>query len=395
MKKLFFSFLCLTLALVVTSCSDEDQVAVTPTTIRLFCEDAHTDLSNFNVTIKETRSETEFTGITDAEGQISLSLPLGSFDIKAEKSANGVVTHYGSLTNYTLTEANKTIRLEVKSILDALDKTFVLDELFFNCSSNDGAYDRNMYEEYFTITNVSDRPLYADGLAFAITGDYTGTEDAQDKSPYLPDSIIVSQVYTIPGNGTQHLVQPGKSLVIAHSAIDHSEGGKKAKARDLSGADFEVFVPHEYATTVDNPEVANLKVDYSMFQAFQWGYAGNAPMILIRPGEEMSSYVQSHIKKMDITGSFMGQQGDYLIIPTSWIVDGVQTGAKDYYYHDVLPPSVDRGKVLLNEDEMMFGGFHSLFVKRKAAADGYLQDTNNSTDDFEVIEGGQKNYPKK
>lgn len=395
MKKLFFSFLCLTLALAVNSCSDDGQVAITPTTIQLFCEDAQVDLSNFNVTVKETRSETEFTGVTDAEGKISMSLPLGSFDIKAEKNANGVVTHYGNITNYTLTEANKSIRIEVKSILDALDKTFVLDELFFNCSSNDGAFDRNMFEEYFTITNVSDQPLYADGLAFAISGDYTGAEDAGDKSPYLPDSIVVSQIYTIPGNGTDYLVQPGKSLVIAHSAIDHSEGGAKPVARDLSGADFEIFVPHEYSQTVDNPEVKNLKVDYSMFQAFQWGYTGNAPMMLIRPAEDMTAYVQSHIKKMDVTGSFLGQQQDYLIIPTSWIIDGVQTGAKDYYYHDVLPTFVDRGSVLLNEDEMMMGGFHSFFVKRKAAAEGYLQDTNNSTDDFEIIEGGQKNYPKK
>ena len=395
MKKLFFSFLCLSLALVIHSCSDDDEVTVPATTIQLFCEDADVDLSAFNVTMKELRSGTEFSGVTDAEGKVSVRLPLGPYDIVAEKAQNGGVTHFGSLTNYTLTENSKTIRVEVSSVLDALEKTFVLDELFFNCSNNDGAYDRNYYEEYFTITNVSDRPLFADGLAFAIAGDYNGVEDEGDKTIYLPDSIVVSQIYSIPGDGSKYLVQPGKSLVIAHSAIDHSEGGKKANARNLSGADFEIYVPHEFSMTTDNPEVTNLNVDYSMFQAFQWGYTGYAPLMLVKPTEKLNGYVQKHIKTMDLTSSAGMMQQNYLIIPTSWIIDGAEAGAKDYFYHKVLPDFVDRGQVLLDEDAMNFGGFNSLFVKRKAAAEGYLQDTNNSSDDFEVIPFGQKDYPAK
>ena len=395
MKKIFFSFLCLTLALVFHSCSDDDDVAVSPTTIQLYCEEAGTDLSTFTVKVKELRSSTEYAGITDADGKVSLTLPLGAYDIVAEKSLNGGVTHFGSRLNYTLTEDNKSIRLEVKSIINALDKTFVLDELFFNCSNNDGGYDRNYYEEYFTITNVSDRPLFADGLGFAICGDYNCVEDEGDKAIYLPDSIVVSQIYTIPGNGTQYLVQPGQSLVIAHSAIDHSEGGKKPNARNLSGADFEIYVPHEFSMTTDNPEVTNLNVDYSMFQAFQWGYTGYAPLMLVRPGEPLKGYIQHHIKTMDITGSAGMMQQNYLIMPTSWIIDGAEAAARDYFYHKALPDFVDRGAVLLDEDAMNFGGFNSLFVKRKSAAEGYLQDTDNSTYDFDVIPNGQKDYPVK
>ena len=392
MKKNLWFLLCLTIAVVFNACSDDDDIVITPTTIQLECEEEGLDFSTFQVTVTELRSATEFKAVADAKGKAVLNLPLGQYDIVAENIVKGVVTYYGSANNFTLTEDNKLIKLEVKSIMDVLEKTFVLDELFFNCSDN-GEFDRNMYEEYFTITNVSDRPLFADGLTFAICGDYNGVENAGDKSVYLQDSVVVSQAYSIPGDGSTYLVEPGKSLVIAHSAIDHSEGGKKAKARDLSGADFEIYVPYEYSMTVDNPDVPNLVVDYSMFQAFQWGYAGYAPMMLLRPEAKMADYVNKHLVNMDVTNSFGGMKQNYLIIPTNWIIDGAETGAKDYFYHKVLPDVVDRGRILLDEDEMMMGGFKSLFVKRKAAATGYLQDTNNSTVDFEVIPNGQKNYP--
>ena len=395
MTKNLYLVWCLLLVAAFSSCSDNNEEVATPDpiTVQLTCKDGNVDFSTFQVTLTELRSTTQFTAQANAEGDAIFRVPLGQYDVVAENGhEGGASTYYGSKNNVTLSESNRTIQLEVQSIMDVLEKTFVLDELFFNCSKN-GEYDNNWYEEYVTLTNVSNRPLYADGISIAICGDYNAVENEGDKSVYLPDSIVVSQVYTIPGNGTQHLVQPGQSLVIAHSAIDHSEGGKKPKARDLRGADFEIYVPHEYAMTTDNPEVTNMVVDYSMFQAFQWGYTGNAPMMLLKADTDLQSYVPQHLKNMDIPGGMGAMKQNYLIIPTRWVIDGVETGATDYFFHKVLPDKIDRGRILVNEDQMGFGGFNSLFVKRKAAAEGYLQDTNNSTDDFEVIPDGQKNYP--
>lgn len=376
------------------ACSDDDADSLKKFTVQLTSKEAGIDFTTFTVTLTELRSGAIFSAQATAAGKASFTLPMGQYTIVAEDKVAGISTLYGSAENVTFSKTNNIVALAVKSVVTTLERTFVLDELFFNCSSN-GPWDHNYYETYFTITNVSDRPLYADGLSFAICGDYNMAEDDGIKSAFLDrDSIVVSQLYTIPGDGRTTLVQPGKSLVIAHSAIDHTQGNKKPAARNLSGADFEVFVPHEYAMTVDNPEVTNLTVNYSMFQAFSWGYAGHAPMMIVRADTELTAYVKSHLRNMSVTGSLGSMYQDYLVIPTSWIVDGVEATCAGYMTHKVLPLHVDKSYIEV-KDSGIHGGFKNQFVKRKAATTGYLQDTNDTANDFEVIPFGQKNYPKK
>jgi len=379
---------------VFVSCSDDDSEPLAQLTVQLNSNESNVDFSTFIVTVTEARSGSSFTAAPLAGAdKVVFSLPYGQYAIKAESKVNGVTTLYGAVENFTLSQTSTQVPVLVKNIQEVLEKTFVLDELFFNCSSN-GDWDNNYYEEYFTIRNVSNQPLYADGLSFAICGDYNCLEDDGIKSSYLAkDSIIVSQIYTIPGNGTQYVVQPGESLVIAHSAIDHSANGEKPKARNLTGADFEIYVPYEYSMTTDNPDVPNVTVNYSMFQAFQWGYGGYAPLMLLRSKEDLGSYVQSHLRNMKVTGAYGNQMQNYLVIPTSWIIDGVEVASKDNMLHKVLPASVDRSYIEI-DDSGLYGGFKGLFIQRKPAASGYIQDTNDSQNDLVVVPDGQKNYIK-
>ncbi len=393
------NLLCLLLmlcTLTFTACtSSDDSENLNTMTIKLISDKDNVDFTSFTVTAIESRSATKFTATPDASGTVVFSLPLGQYNITAEDLVNGASTMYGHVDDFTLSSTNTSCSIPLKDLQLSMEKTFVLDELFFNCSSN-GDWDNNYYEEYFTIRNVSNRPLYADGLSFAIAGDYNCTEDDGIKSSRLDhDSIVVSQLYTIPGNGRDHLVQPGESLVIAHSAIDHTQNGTKPSARDLSGADFEVYVPYEYSMTTDNPEVPNLIVNYSMFQAFSWGYGGYAPIMLLRTGNtDLTTYVKNNLRNMKVTGSWGNQMQDYLVIPTSWIIDGVETASVDNMFHKVLPANVDKGVIYI-QDTGMYGGFQNQFVQRRPTSNGYVQDTNNSENDFVVVPNGQKNYSKK
>lgn len=388
--------LMLGMTLFVACSDDDDTPSLNQLTVHLNSTDATATLSDFTVTVTEARSGEVYATKADATGNALFSLPYGQYAVTAEDSVNGGATMFGTVTSFTFSSDNTTCNVDLHDIMSSLEKSFVLNELNFNCSSN-GSWDYNYYEEYFTITNVSDRPLYADGLAFAVCGDYNAVDDDGIKSAYLgEDSIVVSQLYTIPGSGREHLVQPGASIVIAHSAIDHTEGGTKTAAIDLSGADFEIYVPYEYSMTTDNPEVPNLTVDYSMFQAFSWNYGGAAPLMLLRPTitqAERQSYVENHLRLMKVTGAYGNMQQQYLIIPTSWIVDGVETGSKDNLLHKVLPVSVDKSSILI-DDTGLYGGFKGQFVQRKPASTGYLQDTNDSENDFVVVPNGAKSYPK-
>lgn len=403
----FFS-LMLTLAALafMVSCSDDDNnEQLSALTIQLTSSQSIDDYSAFRANITDLKSGTTKIADIDAAGKAVVDLPLGAYNITVENPVDGVSTMYGHVENYMLASAKATLEINVESIESFLEKTFVLDELYFNGDSN-GDWDYIYYESYLTITNVSDRPLYADGLSIAICGDYNSLEaDANDPmSAYLAqDSIVITQLYTIPGDGRTHKVAPGESLVLAHTAIDNTvdENGNpdpsKSHSIDLSGADFEFYVPYEYGMTTDNPEVPNMIVDYSMNQAFNWGYSGSTPIMLVRLDADRKAQVVADKVNLAIPVSYGAMMMEHLLLPVSSVIDGVETGSVDNLFRKVLPDKVDRGSVLINSGGL-YGGFDGQFVKRKRTTDAngnlVVADTNNSTADFEVIEHGQKSYPK-
>lgn len=395
MKKLLWMFIAILSFITLYSCSEDEQDQLCALSIQIEGVNDASMYAKFQVKLTEQKSGAMTTATVNDKGIATTTLSQGTYKVVVEDAENGACTMYGAVDNYTLSQKNAELKLAVKPIFETLAKTFVLDELFFNCSSNDGAYDRNYYEEYLTIKNISNQPLYADGLSVAIAADPNDSE-AGEMAEYLKkDKIVISQLYTIPGKGREHLVQPGQSIVIAHSAVDHSEGGKKAKARNLTGANFEIFVPHQYATTVDNPEVDNMIVNFSTFQAFQWGYGGDISIMLVKTKEDATQYCNGNKVAMNNPNAYMPKKQDYVILPTNTIIDGVEIGAKGSLVHKALPNNIDRGAVLIDDTPGMMGGFKGLFVQRKTVEKGYLQDTNNSTDDFVVIVNGQKNYIKK
>lgn len=395
MKKILLMFIASLSFITLFSCSEDEVEQLCVLSIQIEGVNEASMYTKFQVKLTEQKSGAITKAAVNDKGVATATLPLGTYKITAEDAENGACTMYGAIDNFTLSQKNADLKLVVKPILETLDKTFVLDELFFNCSSNDGAYDRNYYEEYLSIKNISNQPLYADGLSVAIAADPNDSE-AGEMAEYLKkDKIVISQLYTIPGKGREHLVQPGQSIVIAHSAVDHSEGGKKAKARNLTGANFELFVPHQYAMTVDNPEVDNMIVNFSTFQAFQWGYGGGISIMLVKTKEDATQYCNENKVAMINPNAYTTKRQDYVVLPTNTIIDGVEIGAKGSLVHKALPNNIDRGAVLIDDTPGMMGGFKGLFVQRKTAEKGYLQDTNNSTDDFVVIANGQKNYIKK
>ncbi|MBU3809472.1 MAG: DUF4876 domain-containing protein [Candidatus Phocaeicola faecipullorum] len=409
MKKYYYYWvLMFSIVISISSCSKNEVVngALCDLTVRVLLKNQVSDFSTFQVTIVEQKSGKEFKTKADNEGYAKFDLPFGTYDLQAENLINGVSTLYGHKKNVTLSENKTLIEIEVSSIINSMEKSFVLDELYFNGDKN-GEWNSIYYESYLTIRNVSDRPLFADGLSIAICGDYNSIESSEDNPMpgYLKkDTVIITQLYTIPGEGNQYKVEPGESLVLAHSAINHKlgEDGQidetKIRSIDLSGADFEFFVPYEYTMTVDNPEVTNMIVDYSMNQAFNWGYSGSTPIMLARLDEAKKQEMLDNKINLPLPHSMGTMKMEHLALPVSCIIDGVETGSINNLFHKVLPDKVDRGSILINSGGL-YGGFEGQFIKRREITDAQgnttVKDTNNSTDDFEIIEHGQKSYPKK
>ena len=294
MKKKFSLLLLVSTIALSIACSGEDnnKDSFVDVTVQITSEQTIKDYSNFQVTVAELKSGTTFTEKASVDGKVTFQLPLGSYSVVAEDLINGASTLYGRVENVVVASSAPQITLKVAPITSSLEKSFVLDELYFNCDKN-GIF-QVYYERYLTIRNVSDRPLYADGLSIAICGDYNSIEvEKNEMDDYLKkDTLVIGQLYTIPGDGRTYRVDPGQSLVLANSAINHKldkdgkEDSKKVHSIDLSGANFEFFVADPYVQTVDNPEVPNMIVDHAANKAFNWEYNGSMPIMLVKLTKE-------------------------------------------------------------------------------------------------------------
>jgi len=215
------------------------------------------------------------------------------------------------------------------------------------------------------------------------------------KYDYTPDimkeAMTVQAIYTIPGNGTDHPVQPGESLIICDTGMDHRVANPNSF--DLSRADFEWYdessVPAHM--DIDSPTVPNLDKYYCYTLSF-WilHNRGFRAFALARIPEKKEDFLKNYLYTYKYVmvlpaGTFPMEQTAYKV-PNEWIIDAVNTSVESRYVWNVTDPSLDSGWThcgTIDGDKTRY--FKS--VRRKLlyiTRDGrkVLKDTNNSSDDF-------------
>ena len=99
----------------------------------------------------------------------------------------------------------------------------LIEEVYFTGSPIEGSTTPSD-DQYIRLTNNSDHVIYADRVMFVtsfITGTITSV-GAYYKYPELEDGLAVNNMYVIPGDGDDHPLQPGESLILALAAIDYT-----------------------------------------------------------------------------------------------------------------------------------------------------------------------------
>uniref|UniRef100_UPI0028D6CF2B DUF4876 domain-containing protein n=1 Tax=Segatella buccae TaxID=28126 RepID=UPI0028D6CF2B len=272
MKSIIYTLALAMLAL-LSSCSDDKVLAEVSTDLKI---DYPTNVKN----LKVVSEKIEFTNLTSGEKTSvarpgTIRLPEGLYDCVYSADVtydNGdgteVATAKGHLTgkaeNITLAGASETLRIE--TFLSATNEDFIFEEIFF-AGTLRASGSQYYGDGYIKIFNNTDHVLYADGLAFC---------ESKFKSvlyfDYSPDirkdTFTVWSVYVIPGNGTEHPVMPGKSLLICDTGIDHRVANPNSF--DLSKADFEWY---DISTSpshldIDSPTVPNLDKWYCYTLSF-------------------------------------------------------------------------------------------------------------------------------
>ena len=405
MMRLFkFALAALICPVLLASCSDDEAEKKIDVTFNAIPKVAGaldvSALAGTPVQFTEVRNQDTKSFSLDANGSVIASLPMGVYNVSIEKNITNAqgeqVVISLRMENVNVNTDGQVIDGYVNSLpASALGKDFIFSEVFFNGETNSG---RMMHpDQYIVLFNPTEDVLYADGVSVGVTMHISWWPKELWYDSYYPDQVPIGGFITIPGSGKEHPVQPGEKLVIAFTAINHSEvvNGEIAydHAVDLSGADFEVYYGPD-ANDVDNPSVPNVLItengdSYGFF--FQpRGYVSPV-MFRLENGQQstVDAFVNSHttLSKTHVDATETTPEGDIdihiLAIETENIIDGIQTSdvTQDVKTR-VVPETVDRGKFLVN-------GCHrqELCIRKeiKVGDKTFYQDTNNSSEDMQDV----------
>nr|WP_320059516.1 DUF4876 domain-containing protein [uncultured Bacteroides sp.] len=384
------SLFCLS-AVLLNSCSDnEDTVRTTNIKVTLTSPDGitYTSLSDISLLLKETNTGkvTTVNNATINGNVLSTTVNEGTYNVTVEANAQYTVngeTQTKPIRGYKESIVATGIMLNVNLasfIYSPSTSGFVFKEIFYTGSLTPEG--KQTSDQYFVIYNNSDQTLYADGL-FISDSEFMTVE----KQTYTPDimntAFTVSSMITVPGSGKEHPIEPGKSFIIANSAVNYKE--INSNSIDLSKADFEIANGIDMDDT-DNPEVPNMLNIVGNMVMHNRGFRS---YVLGKMDVESETYLKDYVYtctwKFTFEDYSFDESDDYYKVPNTWIQDAVNLSVASDFQWIVTAPSLDMGWTYcgkLNADPTRYGKS----VQRKIAGEmegrKILQDTNNSTLDF-------------
>ncbi len=234
---------------------------------------------------------------------------------------------------------------------------------------------------YFEVYNNSDTTIYLDGkywgIGWRFNQDFQG-RPCDQSAPVRndPEGIWTDRILRFPGAGRDYPLEPGRTALIAKSAIDHR--AVQADLYDLSHADFE----WGGWRNADNPDVPNLQD------------IGQRPILLNQPRWRDPEFLSEPVDLDALPRYVVPDNGHtWVRIPRAAILD-VWVGAQDWTTSSYRPPvptcleathrSFDRlpGPAFTNPDFAQGISYQRRVLTVLPDGRQRLQDTNTSMFDF-------------
>lgn len=398
MKKILF-LLPLMALLFLNACSDsEDEVAQNfNVTVTLTAGDGITltNINDLEVTAVNLTTSKEQTA-TPSNGSVSFSLPTGRYDFRATGTYEG--SDVNGVANNVNVAADQTVPLTVSYA--AANSTLIFKEVYFS-----GVKDYYFKDGFYEIYNNSDEVQYLDGVILGIVDEgmpvntYEPTNSIWvDANGNLLDRYPMAN-YTMyfPGNGTEHPLQPGKSVVVAAYPIDHSSrelgDSDSPSPVNLSRANWDIFCGSYSPIDIDVPNIPNLEYAFHTFGIeFMPSTSGQALILAKLPnGQKVADFVANADNFMTAPGKTQ----DHLMIPSDYVIDGIEIvrAPVNERYKNLLPKT-DMGMAWVdgsNNGSLADASYSGKSLRRKVASveNGItkFKDTNNSSVDF-ILGGG-------
>jgi len=237
----------------------------------------------------------------------------------------------------------------------------LISQLYTTGAAPAGGTDHYYSDQFIELVNTSSDPLDLSGIRVAdVFGSAGAINPGMSPDSFRderPEEVVMSSVWRIPGGAR---LEPSEALVIAHDGGNH----RPFSDLDLSSAGFEAYV-EESGQDDDYPTVANLEsVVYN--GGYDWLITVFGPSVVVLDATT------------DLGEEPDGPFGALPTAPVSAVLDGVDTlmdGNSEAFKR--LPDLVDAGFTWAD------GPYTGTALHRRQE-DGLWQDTDDSSEDFEV-----------
>lgn len=290
----------------------------------------------------------------------------------------------GNLENILINGKNMQIIIDL--FLFNPSSGFVISEIFFSDTQTPDGKQYGDGDQYIEIYNNSNEILYADGLCIAETELNTAlylNEYTPDVRPY---AVPITGAYRIPGNGTDHPVKPGETILICDIGINHKQ--VNANSFDLSKADYEWY--DNVDGDVDVPEVPNLEVMVS-FSNGNWhlNNRGWTSYIIFKLDKNITPEIFTkdfaYYYKYHFIHTTFDIWMDFNVwkIPNELVIDAVECSTPSEFQWKALDPSLDLSWTHSGDGgDERYGKSVKRKVSNKVNKQPILMDTNDSKNDF-------------
>ncbi|MCA6378541.1 MAG: DUF4876 domain-containing protein [Cytophagales bacterium] len=255
----------------------------------------------------------------------------------------------------------------------------VIKEVYYTASKtpSGGNYFSDQFVEIYN--NATDT-LYLDSLCIAdIHGNSGLINPTSLPTPFNTDNgnVYANSIWQIPGTGKQYPLAPGQSIVIAQDGVNHKDASLNPSSPvDLSAANWETYNERPDGRDADAPQVPNLRRVY-FTGGFDWLLTVFGPGVIIYKADF------TKLEQVAIPGA-SSTTPPRIKVPNGVIIDGFEAlrdGNSASFKR--VTTAVDAGFVFADNTYNM----QSFRRKVTTIINGrrVLQDTNNSTNDFEKI----------
>ena len=386
-------------ALILSSCADfSDATKEIAAHIQLQLPDELTSagaLAGHTVTMtvgtQRLQAETDAQGVATFKGlvpdvyDISCSWELSADDYQQltgkELTGGTSCTVSGSQNTCLLQTDGQTVTLPT---MLSVNQDILISKIYYAGSAYEGTSRAYTAGQYMELYNQSATPIDVSGLYIA----FTETDNPQAYTldnlheAYADTMLVVKQIFQIPSE-KPFMVQPGGTVLITNSAVDHSDVSSFEHSlldADLEAKDSRARIQNNPAT----PELPIVFCSYSNMTYLNFQNNGLMGIAIFRTHEDV-------VNDWAPVYAYGKERGNmFKLLPKRYVIDGVEClPNKSNTGPDVttkrLYPDVDAGYASINAT----GGKSGEVVYRRTVRitdDGrkILADTNNSSADFQV-----------